>query len=489
MESAGIRGPVTIRRRLLLSFGAIIALLSLFSALIFSAIQQTYRFLAVVQSDVFGIASLSEAVERLYSAADNYLHSRRTEYLTEYDKEFAACLSGAALLSRRMPGDLGYRMGDIGNMVRSMDEVKVEAVKRFDQGLEAIYVDRYVAELGRLRGYTRAECSRALDDYMLGVHDRAAEILSALQRREWFSYTVLALVTAASVALALRMTQDISRPIHELAQSLLCFASGKLDLPPIERGPRDEIYTLVESFNHMTARIRDLVEEIRQKSELESELKRGEIKALEMENALKQSELETLQARINPHFLFNTLNTIATLADLEGGARTKAAVGSLAALLRAQLDSARRWISVGEELESAEHYLRIQEIRFGARLTHEVRASPEASRLRLPGMVVQPFVENAVLHGLEPLERGGTVGIEARVEGEDLVIEIKDDGIGFDPEGSKSGEDRARLHEGIANVSRRLELLYGRKAVFVASAPGAGTRVTIKIPAEGSDQH
>jgi two-component system, sensor histidine kinase YesM len=236
----------------------------------------------------------------------------------------------------------------------------------------------------------------------------------------------------------------------------------------------------------MTERIRGLVEEIRRKSELESELKAGEIKALELENALKQSELETLQARINPHFLFNTLNTIATLADIEEASRTKSAVGSLAALLRAQLDSARGWVGVDEELESAEHYLLLQEIRFGARLRHDLSLDPRAARLRLPGMTLQPFVENAVIHGLEPLERGGRVKIAARVEDSFLVLEIEDDGIGFDPARppvDPLAEGRSRRHEGMANVSRRLELLYGRQSVFVTSAPGEGTRVSIRIPA------
>lgn len=475
--------PATIRRRLLLSFGAIIALLSIFSAIIFSSIQQTHRFLAVVQGDLFGIGALSGGVGRLYEAADNYLHSGRADYLAFYSRILAECESGAASLAAVLPGELGYQMRDVGNMVRSMDELKVSAVARYDEGMETIYVNRYVAELGRLRTYTQSECSHILSAYMVGVDSETGKIRSGLARSEGLSWVILALVTAACAALALRMTQGISRPIHELAQSLLSFADGRLDLPPIERRSRDEISTLIESFNLMTARIRSQVEEIRRKSELESELKRGEIKALELENALKQSELETLQARINPHFLFNTLNTIATLADLEAGMRTKSAVGSLAALLRAQLDSARGWVSAGEELESAEHYLKIQEIRFGARLVHEITAEPEAAARRLPGMVVQPFVENAVIHGLEPLERGGTVRIRARIEGADLVVSIEDDGVGFDPAlpaADPSGPPRR--HEGVANVSRRLELLYGRPSVFVESSPGAGTRVTIRIP-------
>ena len=489
MQPLRARRPPTIRRRLLLSFGAIIALLSLFSALIFSTIQQTHRFLTVVQVDLFGIQALSGGVERLFAAADNYLHSGRKDYLAEYDRRLAECASGAAALAVELPGELGPRMRDIGNMVSSIDELKTVIVKLYSEGLEPIYVNRHVAELGRLRNYTQAECSRVLSAYMVGMDSEAAKMRSGLARSEGLSWLVLSLVTAACVALALRITQDISRPIHELAGSLLRFAEGKLDLPPIERRRRDEISTLVESFNLMTERIRGLVEEIRRKSELESELKRGEIKALELENALKQSELETLQARINPHFLFNTLNTIATLADIEDARKTKGAVSSLAALLRAQLESARGWVRVDQEFALVEHYLRIQEIRFGSRLTHETLIADETAARRLPGMVVQPFVENAVLHGLEPLERGGKVKILAYAEGSDLVIGIEDDGVGFDPTGLSTGVSQAdggtaRHHEGIANVSRRLELLYGRQAVFVESAPGNGTRVTIRIPTD-----
>ena len=490
MESPKERRPVTIRRRLLFSFGAIITLLSLFSALIFSVIQRTHSFLGSVQGELFGVEALSSGVEGLYAAANNFLHSGRNEYLVEYDRQLAACESGAAALAKTLPHDLGYKMRDVGNMVRSMDELKAIAVGHYAEGLEPIYVNRYVAELGRLRSYTRSECSSILSAYMVGKAGEAARMRADLSRSEGLSWAVLALVTAACVALALRMTADISKPIHELAQSLLSFAEGTLEVPPIRRRRKDEISTLLESFNLMTERIRGLVEEIRRKSVLESELKLGEIKALELENALKQSELETLQARINPHFLFNTLNTIAILADIEDASRTKAAVGSLAALLRTQLDSARGWVGVDEELEATEHYLLLQEIRFGSRLRHRVSLDPRAARLRLPGMTLQPFVENAVIHGLEPLERGGSVKIEARVEGPDLVLEIEDDGVGFDPAMPAvigRVEDEKRRHEGMANVSRRLELLYGRQSVFVRSAPGEGTRVTIRIPATGGN--
>ena len=478
--------PVTIRSRLLLSFGAIIALLSIFSALVFSSIQQTHRFLAVVQGDIFGIAALSGDIDRLYAAADNYLHSGRADYLANYSDALATCYEEQKALRASLPGDLPYEMHDIGNMITSFDELEKQAVLRFSEGAAAIYVDRDVAELGRLRAYTRSECASVLSQYMVTVDSRVGAMRIALTRNETLSWIVLVFATGASILLALRVTSGISRPIHALVLSLRDFAEGRLDTPPLERGRNDEVALLVDSYNDMTSRIRGYVEEIRVASRLEAELKRQEIRSLRMENALKQSELETLQSRINPHFLFNTLNTISSLAEIEEAARTKSAVNSLAILLRAQLDSARSVLRLDLELESVEHYLRIQEIRFGARLRHELRLSEGSADFLVPGMIVQPFVENAVIHGIEPLERGGGVKIEAEPEGSGLRISIVDDGTGFDPMAipHRSAAESASkgMHEGISNVSRRLELLYGIRTVFIESAPGAGTRVTLRLP-------
>lgn len=478
--------PNTIRSRLLWSFGGIIALLSIFSALVFSSIQQTHRFLSIVQGDVFGIAALSSDIDRLYAAADNYLHSGRNEYLAEYSAALATGFAEQKSLMARLPGDLPYEMHDIGNMILSFDELKRKAVMHFSQGVATIYVDRDVAELSRLRSYTKAECLRVLSLYMVMVNGRVDDMSKNLARNEVLAWMVLVFATMASIFVALRVTTGISRPIHDLALSLRSFSEDRLDAPPLPLGRNDEIALLVASYNEMTSRIRGYVEEIRAAAGLEAELKRQEIRALQMENTLKQSELETLQSRINPHFLFNTLNTILSLAEIEDAARTKSAVTSMAILLRAQLDSARKVLRLDRELESVEHYLRIQELRFGARLRHEFEIEADASAFLVPGMIVQPFVENAVIHGIEPLERGGRVRISARLEGPALVLTVADDGFGFDassiPERSAADRARSGMHEGIANVSRRLELLYGTKTVFIESAPGSGTKVTIRLP-------
>lgn len=487
----GMRPPSTLRKRLFFSFAIIISLLAVLFAVFFTTVQGTYRVLSTIQEDQFGIDALARSVDALYEAADNYLHSGRQEYLTAYDSAYQRSRSQVAALRARLPSAFYFEVVDIGNMILSFNELTQDTVALYGKGLETIYVNRYVAELSRLRGYIRSECSRVLSSYMERVNDQFVSLRAALERSANLCYLVLLVIMIACVAIAATLTREVSRPIHELARSLQRFAAGELDLPPLERRKNDEIAVLVRSFNEMTVEIRQLVEGMRRASVVEGELRRQEIRTLEAENALKQSELESLQARINPHFLFNALNTVSALAEIEEAGRTKGAVESLAQLLRTNLKAARSVVPLGEELESVGHYLRFQKMRFGSRLSYTIRNGEATGSIPVPGMILQPFVENAVIHGLEPLERGGSIVVEAHRANDELAIDVTDDGAGFDPAllappaGGGQGESGSPRHLGIMNVSRRLELLYGRQVIFIESRTGMGTRVRIRLPVGG----
>jgi two-component system LytT family sensor kinase len=130
------------------------------------------------------------------------------------------------------------------------------------------------------------------------------------------------------------------------------------------------------------------------------------------------------------------------------------------------------------------HYLALQKIRFNKRLKFQVLCSDGVKTWQLPGLSVQPFVENAIIHGIEPKESGGSIVVEALESDENTaLIRISDDGVGFDPAYLFGREANDRAHYGIANVTRRLELLYGKNTVSVATAPGCGTTVELRIGA------
>ena len=194
-----------------------------------------------------------------------------------------------------------------------------------------------------------------------------------------------------------------------------------------------------------------------------------------------RAELAALQARINPHFFFNTLNTISSLVEEDAG-RAGEIVETLAELFRYTLKVAEAGpVPLADELEFVQSYLTIERARFGDRLRVVREVEPAALRTRVPGLILQPLVENAVGHGIAPLKRGGTVRISARITEEALVVEVGDDGAGLRAEAvALIGEGH-----GLDNVRQRLATLYlGRAALELEPAPGGrGTVARIRLPA------
>jgi signal transduction histidine kinase len=192
------------------------------------------------------------------------------------------------------------------------------------------------------------------------------------------------------------------------------------------------------------------------------------------------AELAALQARINPHFFFNTLNTISSLVE-EDPRRAGDIVTTLAELFRYTFRAAEsRPVRLEEELEFVRRYLTIEQARFGERLRVVSDVSPAALQVPVPGLLLQPLVENAVGHGVATLRRGGTVRIAARVESDALVVEVSDDGRGLPPHG-----DPIRPGHGLDNVRQRLATLYGERGRLTLHPgdDGQGAVATIRIPA------
>ncbi len=193
-------------------------------------------------------------------------------------------------------------------------------------------------------------------------------------------------------------------------------------------------------------------------------------RAAALEASLSQARLQALQAQLQPHFLFNTLNAIATLVHKDPRAADEM-ITNLSELLRLALDgSAQQEVSLRRELELLDRYLEIQQVRFGARLKVERELDAAALDARVPTLILQPLVENAIKHGIEPRADTGVVGITARREGSVLRLVVRDTGGGL----AAPRQPRDREGIGLANTRARIEALYG----------SAG-RVTLRNGAEG----
>jgi len=209
---------------------------------------------------------------------------------------------------------------------------------------------------------------------------------------------------------------------------------------------------------------------------------RVELSLEEQKRLLLEARLDALQRQINPHFLFNTLNSIASLVRNQPELAREMTV-KLANILRALLKDHDTYVPLSQELDFTDDYLDIEVVRFGAgKLRVEKEIDPRSLSVLVPSILLQPLIENSIKHGLEPRINGGTVTVRSRLNGDRLLIEVDDDGVGM------GGRPVGALHRtgsgiGMKNVQERLDVLYGDQAHFnVVSNPGRGTLVSIEIP-------
>ena len=205
-----------------------------------------------------------------------------------------------------------------------------------------------------------------------------------------------------------------------------------------------------------------------------------QIAAMRLEAQLSAARLEALQSHLQPHFLFNSLHTIASLARAGDNAVVVRLIADFSELLRQGLDTgSRRHQSVREEIDLVERYLAIQRVRFGDRLSVTVDVSDDAQSARVPLLVVQPLVENALRHGLAPKVGPGHVVVRVRTTRDDTEIEVQDDGVGL-PDGWSTASTNGT---GLRNLAARLEAEFGRRdAVSVQPGASGGVTARVRIP-------
>ena len=202
-----------------------------------------------------------------------------------------------------------------------------------------------------------------------------------------------------------------------------------------------------------------------------------ELRAVELEKRLVQAKLQALQMQLNPHFLFNSLHSISSLMhqDVEAADRM---IVRLSDLLRAALDNSdTQEVTLGKELEFLKRYLEIEQIRFGKRLTVQMDIAPDTLDAQVPNLILQPLVENAIRHGIEPHAKPGRIELRAKREADVLTLEVCDNGVGISP--NKSHTENV----GLSNTRARLEALHaGAHSLEFLTAPGGGLLVRMTIP-------
>jgi len=301
-----------------------------------------------------------------------------------------------------------------------------------------------------------------------------AEELGATSRQTFLFGLALLLFSVFLMAfLNFRISAHISDPIRRLEQAVKELEAGTENVE-IEEGGCYEIQRLGHSIRSMVSTLHHLMDDI-----------------IQQEGQKRRSELEVLQSQINPHFLYNTLDSVIWMTEAGRYDEAIQMVTSLARLFRISLSRGKRIIPLADELEHARHYMTIQQIRFKNKFTTQISAEPGTEGLYTLKLIVQPILENAIYHGMAAAEDDGLITVTARREGETLLIEVADNGMGMRPEVAASllDEDRPDVRTtgsgiGVRNVHRRIQLTFGAQyGLTILSEPDEGTTVQIRLPA------
>ncbi len=341
----------------------------------------------------------------------------------------------------------------------------------------AVYMDQYSQRLLRVQ----------LD---LGRQEYEGTLMR-LEMVRTTSIVTFILMGLGLLLFAAFFSRSVTRPLEVLAAAAREISQGDLNVPPVVLPRSQELHDVAEAFNTMSAGIRARVKDMQDTHELTVRLQKQELENISMERALRESQLVALQSQMNPHFLFNTLNSAARMAQSEHARGSEELIRGLALVLRYILRNPRRSVSVAEELTIAERYLQLQQVRFGNRLQVAITTDPTIEMAQMPPLTLQPLVENAVIYGIEPRESGGRISIDAHADGACcLELVVQDDGMGMDektlerllhstPEPGETGTGGI----GVINVRTRLQLFFGEEQSFViTSTEKMGTTVTIRIP-------
>ncbi|WP_461211028.1 histidine kinase [Desulfocurvus sp. DL9XJH121] len=251
---------------------------------------------------------------------------------------------------------------------------------------------------------------------------------------------------------------------------------------PVE--PKSRLYSAAEATFAMTSAVAVMAVSARRQKELDTSrlsLAQEQLATTRLEKSLREADLKLLQSQVAPHFLFNTLNTIALAAYAEGAKRATKLTWSLADLLRATLRKTEELIPLHEEINLVRCYIHIQKERFGDRIAFAIDADEDCMQALVPSLLFQPLVENAIVHGFGELNSTGSVSLSISRHGGGLCAVLEDDGAGFEPLGLGDGPRRI----GLRSTQSRLEHYFGDAgSMDIRSSPGAGTRIVIVLPAD-----
>jgi len=287
------------------------------------------------------------------------------------------------------------------------------------------------------------------------------------------------------------MTTSIVEPVLKLSSEAKKISENDFSSEDLSVPNKDELGELVGIFNNMKHSTENYINTLKDNYHMTELLQKKQLENMEIEKRLDQNRLELLKSQINPHFLFNTLNMIGSMANVEDADSTEKMINSLSAIFRYNLSTREQTVLLSRELETAENYIYLQKMRFGNRIRYHVSVPQDIGNIVVPSFMLQPLLENAIVHGLSRKEEGGDIWLRVVRKDGQIGIFITDTGMGMKEERLKemrsvikSGQ-AASLGIGLGNICQRVLTLYRGSAFDIYSREGRGTSIVIHLPEDG----
>ena len=476
--------------KIVIEVGMIAVLLFAMNMLFYVRINNSMQKMDNVYASNAELTELSQVFEKVQDNMYKYLKVKSSQTLLDYYQNEAKYRNELEKLNE---DNINDPVKLLERNIRKMSETYLDCTAETVSAKRGRNVEQYKRKYDdatKLYRYIQSSIDE-LNNLMFQENSSTYAVLRAVMRYLEISNSVIMIIIVASgMLLLIQATRNMFVPLSNMAETAQLVGQGNFHVKMHDTDAQDELGTVTRAFNTMVENL-DLYM-ARTKASMEKEQQMMERELL-MENHLKEAQLKYLQSQINPHFLFNSLNAGAQLAMMEDAERTGIFVEKMADFFRYNVKKGQEDATLGEELEAVDNYIYILNVRFAGDIHFSKEVDESLENVRMPSMILQPVVENAVNHGIRDIEWEGKIHLTVTGDADYIRISVKDNGKGMTQEqieGVLSGNRERRNEEGdstgigMNNVISRLELYYEESGLMEINSEGEGkgTEAVIYIP-------
>ena len=476
--------------KIVIEVGMIAVLLFAMNMLFYVRINNSMQKMDNVYASNAELTELSQVFEKVQDNMYKYLKVKNSQTLLDYYQNEAKYRNELEKLNE---DNINDPVKLLERNIRKMSETYLDCTAETVAAKRGRNVEQYKRKYDdatKLYRYIQSSIDE-LNNLMFQENSSTYAVLRAVMRYlEISNSVIMIIIVAGGMLLLIQATTNMFVPLSNMAETAQLVGQGNFHVKMHDTDAQDELGTVTRAFNTMVENL-DLYM-ARTKASMEKEQQMMERELL-MENHLKEAQLKYLQSQINPHFLFNSLNAGAQLAMMEDAEQTGIFVEKMADFFRYNVKKGQEDATLGEELEAVDNYIYILNVRFAGDIHFSKEVDESLENVRMPSMILQPVVENAVNHGIRDIEWEGKIHLTVTGDADYIRISVKDNGKGMTQEqieGVLSGNRERRNEEGdstgigMNNVISRLELYYEESGLMEINSEGEGkgTEAVIYIP-------